>query len=340
MTTNPIRLAPGLRLRAPQMTDADAVAQLTYEVCAADGDATVATSADDMRQMWQEPGFDLANDAWVVETADGKIVGYEELYNRHGFAVFEGDGYVHPEFEGQGVGTALLRALETRARIAMVQADPDVRVYIRNGFATKDTPAIDLHHNEGYAPVRYTWRMEIKLAEPPPGPVWPEGVALRPFQPREHARLLHAASQEAFEDHWGHVPMAYENWVTKTVERPGFDPDLYFVAWDGDQIAGLSLCRCKPEEVGWVSTLAVRRPWRKRGLGQALLHHSFGEFYRRGFKTVGLGVDAGSLTGATRLYKRAGMEVAMEYVFYQKELRPGREFESGEQEKENDNTIP
>jgi ribosomal protein S18 acetylase RimI-like enzyme len=60
-------------------------------------------------------------------------------------------------------------------------------------------------------------------------------------------------------------------------------------------------------------------------LGLALLTHSFAEFFRRGEKTVGLGVDAESQTGATRLYKRAGMKVASEYVSYLKELRPGQE---------------
>jgi ribosomal protein S18 acetylase RimI-like enzyme len=71
--------------------------------------------------------------------------------------------------------------------------------------------------------------------------------------------------------------------------------------------------------------LGVRRPWRKNGLGLALLYHSFSEFYRRGTPIISLGVDAASHTGATRLYQRAGMHVAAEYVSYEKELRPGRE---------------
>jgi ribosomal protein S18 acetylase RimI-like enzyme len=77
--------------------------------------------------------------------------------------------------------------------------------------------------------------------------------------------------------------------------------------------------------MGWVGSLGVRRPWRKRGLGLSLLTYSFGEFFRRGEQTIGLGVDAENPTGATRLYKRAGMQVASEYVIYLKELRPGRE---------------
>ena len=76
--------------------------------------------------------------------------------------------------------------------------------------------------------------------------------------------------------------------------------------------------------IGWVGTLGVRRPWRKKGLGLALLQASFGEFYKRGMKTIGLGVDASNPTGATRLYQRAGMYIASEFLTFEKELRPGR----------------
>jgi hypothetical protein len=60
-------------------------------------------------------------------------------------------------------------------------------------------------------------------------------------------------------------------------------------------------------------------------LGLALLYHAFAEFRRRGKKQVGLGVDAGSLTGATRLYLKAGMHVAQQSSLYEVELRPGQE---------------
>jgi len=97
---------------------------------------------------------------------------------------------------------------------------------------------------------------------------------------------------------------------------------------DGSEVAGISLCPpCSISDpaMGWVGTLGVRRPWRKRGLGLALLLHSFGEFYRRGFRKAGLGVDASSLTGAVRLYEKAGMHVAQIFDHYEREWRPGRE---------------
>ena len=113
-------------------------------------------------------------------------------------------------------------------------------------------------------------------------------------------------------------------WKHRDIESDKFDPSLWFIAWDGNQIAGYALNRDRNGN-SWVGTLGVRRPWRKRGLGLALLYHSFGEFYRRGKRTISLGVDAANPTGATRLYQKAGMHVAAEYVTYEKELRPGRE---------------
>jgi ribosomal protein S18 acetylase RimI-like enzyme len=69
----------------------------------------------------------------------------------------------------------------------------------------------------------------------------------------------------------------------------------------------------------------VRRPWRKRGLGLALLRVAFREFHGRGYHKVGLGVDAENMTGALRLYEKAGMHVIRQFDLYEKEIRPGRE---------------
>ena len=71
---------------------------------------------------------------------------------------------------------------------------------------------------------------------------------------------------------------------------------------------------------GWIGAIGVREPWRKRGLGLALLHHAFADWFRRGVTTVALGVDAENPTGATRLYERAGMHVAYEAIVFQKAL--------------------
>jgi len=329
--TTPIKfndtlLDPSLSLRPAQWADLHAVAKLIYNVCEADGDATVAVTPEELEREWKNPGFVLEKDAWVVETSDGRIVGYEEFSNRYAHASLVGDGYVHHDFMGRGIGTAMMRALEARAREEMKLANPDLRVFIRNGISIGDKVAREMHENEGYQTIRFSWRMEITLDDMPSTPMFPAGIELRPFVLDQHDHAVFEAHEEAFSDHWGHTPGTYENWQHRTTSREDFDPSLWYIAWDGDQVAGYSLCRYR-NGIGWVGTLGVRRPWRKRGLGEALLLHSFAEFYTRGQKIIGLGVDAANPTGATRLYQKAGMHVASEYVIYEKELRPGRELE-------------
>jgi len=71
---------------------------------------------------------------------------------------------------------------------------------------------------------------------------------------------------------------------------------------------------------GWVQVLFTRRPWRRQGVGAALLRDAFGRFWERGERSVGLGVDAANATGAFRLYERAGMAPALGWVMYEKPL--------------------
>ena len=325
-----MQLEPGLklpvtfRLRNAQWADLEPVAQLILDVCTHDGDATIAVPPEELRDEWETPGFNLETDAWVVTTSAGRVVGFEEFVNRYAHASLQGDGYVHPDFLGKGIGTAMLRALDERARKEIELAEPGHRVFIRNGMSIGDTAAREMHEADGYKPIRFFWRMEIALEETPSAPTWPEGIELRPFDVEAHTYLVYRAHEEAFSDHWGHTPRSFEEWKHRVIEGDDFDPSLCLVAWNRDQIVGYSLNRYR-NGTGWVGSLGVRRPWRKRGLGLALLYHSFGDFYRRGKPVISLGVDASNPTGATRLYKKAGMHVAAEYVSYEKELRPGIE---------------
>src|ERR1044072_2258594 len=109
----------GQKLRSARWSDLEAVTQLIYEACAADGDTVVAVTAEELKHEWETPGFDLEQDAFLVETSAGQVVGYEEFFNEHEHAKLRTDGYVHPDFRGRGIGTALLRIIEERARDEM-----------------------------------------------------------------------------------------------------------------------------------------------------------------------------------------------------------------------------
>ncbi len=315
-------LPSNLKLRPAQWTDSAPIAGLILAVCTADGNPNSATSEDELITYWKDDRFVLETDAWIVESESGEIVGYQEFFNRHVHAVFEGDLYIHPEHPKEGIGEALLAALETRAREDMLLAEPALRIFIRSGMAIGDTLPRKMHEDIGYLPVRYAWQMEIILDELIPEIQFPEKIELRPFNPEQDARLVFEATEEAFSEHWGHTPESFENWVTSRMSGENFNPELWFIAWDGNKIAGISLCRYRGE-IGYVGLLGVLKPYRKQGLAFALLQHSFNEFYKRGTKTVGLGVDASNPTGAIRLYERAGMKTAHEFVIYEKELRAG-----------------
>lgn len=69
--------------------------------------------------------------------------------------------------------------------------------------------------------------------------------------------------------------------------------------------------------------LFTRRQWRKQGVGAGLLCDAFGRLWGRGERSVGLGVDAGSDTGAFRLYERVGMVPVLGWVMYEKQLGDG-----------------
>ena len=135
---------------------------------------------------------------------------------------------------------------------------------------------------------------------------------------------MYEAVEEAFAFEWGHRRRPYEEWRKRVYGWRNFDPSLVPVAWDGDEIAGVSLNYPKRMgDWGWIGSIGVRPAWRGRGLGLALLHESFARFRRIGETAVALGVDAENPTGATRLYERAGMRVLYQADLWQKELRAG-----------------
>jgi ribosomal protein S18 acetylase RimI-like enzyme len=149
------------------------------------------------------------------------------------------------------------------------------------------------------------------MVAPPPHPEWPEGITVAGFERGRDEHLFHESLEEGFQDHWRWSPIAFEEWVQGRIEHDdGFDGSLWFRAMDGDEVAGAIAGRPRSSEdpdAGWIQDLAVRRPWRRRGVALALLQHELGVLYARGIRAAMLAVDADSPTGATRLYERAGM---------------------------------
>jgi mycothiol synthase len=308
----------GYATRAPSREDAEAVVALIVACQLADtGEANM--SLEELIDDWH--GLDLAEEAVVVAAPDGRIAGYADVVNRSYVAVSV-YGYVHPDYQQQGIGSFLVGWGERWTRDRMNQAPENARVVAQHYVNAANSRAQRLLQAAGYAPVRGVYVMETELDEAPPAPRWPAGISVDTFVPGRDERATYEAVEDAFRDLWGRPRDTFESFLQET-QKESFDPSLWFLAReDGGEICGVALCKVLGDE-GWVDVVGVRRPWRKCGLGLALLRHAFAAYHRRGVRKVGLSVDAESITGAPRLYGRAGMRVKESYVIHLKELRPG-----------------
>jgi mycothiol synthase len=294
------------------------------------------TDAQAIRNEWVSPNFDPAEDICLVFAPNGQMVGYTEVWTTVKPAVHPWMwGRVDPEYEDLGIGSWMMHWAEQRALRALSEVPSELRFAPRVGTFREAIKPKKLFEDMGYRHIRSSYHMLIEMDAPVPEPFWAEGIALRTFNPEIDAEAVYCAETDSFRDHFGFVEQPFEEGFQRfkhfVLGAQNFDPTLVFLAIDEPtgEIAGFSICRphsYDDPDMGWVGTLGVRRPWRKRGIGLALLRQSFNEFYRRGKRKVGLGVDAQNLTGALRLYESAGMQVHQAYDQYEKELRPGREF--------------
>lgn len=277
------------------------------------------------------PGFDLTTSSQLVFSPSRSIAGFALVMDFQSPHVQVSAWGIVPEPEqGKGIGSTLHAWIEPRARQAIGKAPEDARVFITQTPFDQDEPSKTLLEQLGYQQTRHFWRMAADLNEAPPTPVWPRGIIVQIVDLRENLERPYRVLNDAFRDHYGHIDGDFEERLERQRHNlendPDYSPDLSFLAMDGEDIAGA--CFCSPQSgmdtsVGYVSSLGVLRSWRKRGLGLALLHHAFGVLKQKGKTGVALHVDAQSLTGATRLYEKAGMHVDQLSHEYQLELRGG-----------------
>jgi mycothiol synthase len=259
----------------------------------------------DLLLFWKSPDVELGRDILLAEGTDG-LVGYADV-NVHGGNVWLDVRGIDPD-----ALPALLDAIEERG----MEKDPDKKLW--SYTSAEDLPLVDLYETAGYRRARHSFRMRIDLEPDQPAPVWPDGFSVRTVSDGEERRV-YDAQMASFADTWMFAPDPYESWLHWMVEEPSFDRSLWFLAEQDGELAGIVLSRAPENEpgLGWVRILGVLPQYRHRGLGQALLKHTFAEFQSRGFEAVGLGVDAENPTGAVRVYEHAGMHVERTYLIFE-----------------------
>ncbi|HEU5344927.1 MAG TPA: GNAT family N-acetyltransferase [Ktedonobacterales bacterium] len=263
--------------------------------------------------VWETPGFVVERDARVIVASDGQIVGYCTLWRPD-----EASGYfvasprIAPGCEPLGLDVALLRWAEPLARQQASALPADVAAALNSWVDGPDPLAEETLTYAGFRLAQRYLRMETRLQAPPPAPIWPAGMSPRRFVAGADERAVYDLIAAAFAGVYSH-DSSYDEWQRETFAPQQMDPTLWTLAAgtaDGAALAGVVISREDSDDegrIGWLEDVGVHPAWRKRGLGLAMLHHSFGVFYARGVTRCGLSVDARNASGAVRLYARAGM---------------------------------
>ena len=149
-------------------------------------------------------------------------------------------------------------------------------------------------------------RLRRRLDQPIGGPEWPCGFVVRGLRLGDE-RGLHALLAEVLGDV---VEPSFEPWWEKRLADAEFDTELCFLVFDaGERLVAAACCWTS----GFVKELAVHPSVRRRGVGEALMRHTFQTFRARGCSHVDLKTNLAENADAARLYRRLGMiEVAWE----------------------------
>jgi mycothiol synthase len=315
---------PGLRFRRLSgRADYAGVAKLRVACPLEDGSSEMPTEADIANYLDNPWHTDPYRDTVLAE-ADGSIVGMQWTTARVIEQVFVGGlrGYVHPAWRRRRLGRALLAHGERHVRANVPAEAVGLPGVWQAEASSLETGAVALVRGSGYTPFRYAYDMSRDLAEPVPSLALPPGIEIRPARP-EHYRAIWEAERESFQDNWGYTPWPEENYQ-RFLGYPHYDPALWRIAWAGDQVVGLVLNFINDEENaafgrsrGYTEDIAVRRPWRHRGIASALLADSLRALQARGLAEAALGVDAEN-PGALALYERLSFKAVSEWITFRR----------------------
>jgi mycothiol synthase len=318
------------RLRLPD--DLVPVAEMHIRAAIAD-EIDERESADDWAQWFAHPsGFDPLTDV-VLGEVDGRLVAYAQARaqdDNDGGRNYTAGGEVDPEQRGRGIGRALLRhnvrhqqARAEREAAPVATTQPERR--LESWAFESQTRRTRLLESEGFGVVRWFFEMlRPDLDEIADMPM-PDGLEIRPVQPEQH-RTIWDADVEAFRDHWGAMEDT-EHGFNRFFSGPEFRPELWRVAWDGDQVAGVVMNRIMTtfnqesgERRGELAGVSVRRPWRGRGLARALVADSLRALRDDGITSAVLGVDAENPMGALGVYEANGFAAHRKGLTYRRPL--------------------
>ncbi|NIN64569.1 MAG: GNAT family N-acetyltransferase [Anaerolineae bacterium] len=304
--------------------DLDVIVDLTNAADAVDL-LDEGTGIAELREILHRPGFDPRRDALVALDERQRIVGFARLELKSGAQQTRLYVHttVHPHWREKGVERLLLQRFRHTAqeRRQILGSKP---VQFRTYCAAHQQMRIALFESFGLRPVRYSPHMVCFSLDNLADPRFPPGLEVRLYVRGQDDQSALEAINEAFADVMDFAPATLEglrHWMASSSFREELSP----VALDGEVVVGLCLCTASDDGMRlmgrrdvYVDALAVRPPYRRRGLGSALLLSSLHAMKEAGMESASLDTDTDNLTEAIQLYEKVGFREAWRWVTYGK----------------------
>lgn len=288
------------------------------------------TSEEDLTQTWRHPqNFDPMKDAVLVEK-DDTVVGYASLTWRQktgNLRVYTHNAFLVPECRKDELRRAMVRFNEDRLRkIALGHPDNSLKFF--EVYAnSKPNHWKSVLEAEGYEPSWFLFGMVRPNLQDVPDLPLPEGIEVRPAK-QQDLRKIWDSAREAFRDG---REFSEEKWseqeYNRRLETATFMPELWQIAWEGDEVVGGVHNYIDKDENeafnrkwGHTEQIFVRKPWRKRGIATALIARSLRTLREHDMTEATLDVDTQNPSGALTLYESLGYMPYSKFIFYGKPL--------------------
>ncbi|MET8081320.1 GNAT family N-acetyltransferase [Streptomyces sp. NPDC005303] len=260
------------------------------------------------------------SDNQVLVVHRGDVVGYTTVRwwrERDGTWLYRHRGYLLPDHRGRGVGSAMLRWVESRIhQLVGQQGTAQAAVFGANATTTEED-ATALLLGSGYQRVFSV--IELELADlgrlPKPGKQLPAGIILGSVGPSDY----HAAWKtvvDSYADSASVPQWTFQDFLAEA------DATCWRAAWRGEHMVGVALSSIRRHDrtVGEVEELSVQAHWRRLGLGRALLLEGLRSLREQGAVSARLFTGSANPHRSYDLYESMGFQRRNEYVRYRKAL--------------------
>ena len=322
---------PGLTIRGLRGdADFEMMANVANASWSADSVVYGTTREDLSLEYTPAPNFYPAKDCMIADV-DGRMIGFCSVVWRRNLKnerLYIHTAHLLPEWRSTGLRTMMLHMNEHRSREIAKDQPKDATCLLETWANTSDENHWrTIIEQEGYVPSWHLLEMERPDLEDIPDFSLPPAVEVKRVRPDQYATVWHAAREAMKNDR----SFTEERWSDEEMKlfsrKPIWTPDLWQIAWKGDEIVGGVFVLIDAEENrqfkrrrGYTGLVFVSRPWRHQGVARALIARGLKVLKNEGMEQASLDVDADNLSGALRLYRSLGYEPVKQFGFYHKPL--------------------